>query len=132
MKSTGEFFKVVLNFELRTGEFQMNTHKLLKLFGIFYVVVLLCGPSIVAAADKAPEAAVVKEAAEAAGAMEAVNINTASVDALSKIPGVGPKVGEAIAAYRETNGAFKSIADLANVDGIDAALLEKIKPFLSM
>ena len=110
----------------------MHTHRLAKICGIFLVITFLCGPTILIAANKSPEAAVVKEAAEAAGAMEAVNINTASVDALSKIPGVGPKVGEAIAAYRETNGAFKSIADLVNVDGIDAALLEKIKPFLSI
>lgn len=64
--------------------------------------------------------------------MDKININTASVESLSQIPGLSPKIGEAIAAYRDANGAFKSLADLANIDGINAALLEKIKPFLSL
>ena len=61
-----------------------------------------------------------------------VSVNTASIDSLSKIPGLSPKIGEAIGAYRDANGAFKSLSDLVNVDGIDAALLDKIKPFLSI
>ncbi len=64
--------------------------------------------------------------------MEKLNINTASVESLSEIPGLSPKIGEAIAAYRDANGAFKSVSDLVNVEGIDAGLLEKIKPFLTV
>lgn len=68
----------------------------------------------------------------AAGMMDKLNINTATIESLSKIPGLSPKVGEAIAAYREANGAFKSVSDLVNIEGIDAGLLEKIKPFLTI
>lgn len=71
-------------------------------------------------------------AGQAAGMMEKLNVNTASVESLAKIPGLSPKIGEAIAAYRDANGAFKSLSDLANVEGIDAGLLEKIMPFLSI
>jgi len=67
-----------------------------------------------------------------AGMMEELNINTASIDSLSQIPGLSPKIGEAIAAYRDANGAFKSVSDLINVEEIDAGLLEKIKPFLTI
>ncbi len=110
----------------------MKAVRLLYRVAPLCMVIVLSGPLSVSATDTQQEAAVVKEAAEAAGAMEAININSASVEALSKIPGVGPKIGEAIAAYRETHGAFNSVADLVNVEGIDASLLEKIKPFISI
>ena len=67
----------------------------------------------------------------AGGTMEKLNINTANIESFSKIPGLSPKVGEAIAAFRDANGAFKSVSDLVKIKGIDAGLLEKIKPFLT-
>lgn len=68
----------------------------------------------------------------AAGLTEKVNVNTASVDILSKIPGIGPTIGSAIGTYRKANGAFTSLGDLTKVEGIDASLLEKITPLLSL
>ncbi|MCK4863825.1 MAG: helix-hairpin-helix domain-containing protein [Gammaproteobacteria bacterium] len=57
---------------------------------------------------------------------EPVNINTADAQALSKnIKGVGLKKAQAIIAYREKNGAFKSIEGLKKVKGIGVKLLEK-------
>ncbi len=56
---------------------------------------------------------------------EAVNINTADKDALmSTIKGVGEKRAEAIIAYREQNGSFKSIEELAEVSGIGPSIVE--------
>ena len=56
---------------------------------------------------------------------EAININTADKDALmSAIRGVGEKRAEAIIAYREQNGPFKSIEELAEVRGIGASIVE--------
>lgn len=69
---------------------------------------------------------------KAAGMMDKININTASIESLSQIPGLSPKISEAIAAYRDASGDFKSVSDLINIEGIDAGLLEKIKPFLSI
>ncbi len=63
---------------------------------------------------------------------EKVNINTATTDMFSKIPGIGPQLGGAITSYRELNGKFTAIKDLLKVDGMDAGLLEKVKPFLSI
>jgi competence ComEA-like helix-hairpin-helix protein len=81
---------------------------------------------------KAQEIDPSKALGKAQGKMDKININEASIESLSKIPGLDSKVGEAIAAYRDANGAFKSLSELANIDGIDASLLEKIKPFLSL
>ena len=54
-----------------------------------------------------------------------MNINTADKDALmSAIKGVGEKRAEAIIAYREQNGPFKSIEELAEVRGIGASIVE--------
>ena len=55
-----------------------------------------------------------------------VNINTANAESLSKnIKGVGLKKAEAIIAYREKNGKFKTVADLTRVKGIGNKLLKK-------
>ena len=57
---------------------------------------------------------------------ETVNINTADKETLmTSIKGVGETRAEAIIAYREQNGAFKSIDELAEVRGIGASIVEK-------
>lgn len=70
--------------------------------------------------------------AESGSLGELFNINNATPEMLAKIPGVGEQLGQAIAAYRDSNGAFTQLQDLINVEGIDATLLEKIKPFLQL
>lgn len=55
---------------------------------------------------------------------EVVNINTADVQALTKLKGVGIKKAEAIVAFRKTNGAFKTVDQLAEVKGIGAKTVE--------
>ncbi|MDH5600903.1 MAG: helix-hairpin-helix domain-containing protein [Gammaproteobacteria bacterium] len=60
-----------------------------------------------------------------------VNINTANAQSLSKnIKGIGLKKAEAIIAYREKHGEFKTVADLTKVKGIGNKLLEKNKGLL--
>lgn len=56
-----------------------------------------------------------------------VNINTASVEELDTLPGIGPSRAADIISYRESNGRFKSIEDLKNVKGIGEASFEKMK-----
>ena len=68
--------------------------------------------------------------AEKGSFAEMIDINKATPEMLSSIPGIGPKLGEAITAYRDANGSFVQVKDLLNVEGIDMSLLEKIKPFL--
>jgi comEA protein len=57
-----------------------------------------------------------------------VNINTATVDQLTAIKGLGPKKAQAIVDYRKDNGAFKSVDDLKKVAGISEKLFASIKP----
>ena len=55
-----------------------------------------------------------------------VNINKADAATLAaELVGVGEKKAEAIIAYREANGPFKSAQDLANVKGIGESTLTK-------
>lgn len=55
-----------------------------------------------------------------------VNINTASAAHLDTLPGIGPVLAERIVAYREKNGPFRKITDIANVEGIGAETMLKI------
>lgn len=65
-------------------------------------------------------------------AADSININTADKEALmSTIKGVGDTKAEAIIAYREENGGFKSIDDLANVKGIGQTIVDKHREQLS-
>ena len=47
-----------------------------------------------------------------------ININTADIDALQQIPGIGPSIAEAIITYRDSNGPFHDPAQLLNIPGI--------------
>ncbi len=57
-----------------------------------------------------------------------VNINTATVDELATLNGIGKAKAEAIVAYRTTNGNFATVEDLTKVKGIGEKIIEKIKP----
>lgn len=56
-----------------------------------------------------------------------VNINTANDEQLRTLSGVGPATAEKIINYRTKEGAFKTIDDLKNVDGIGDKTFEKLK-----
>lgn len=56
---------------------------------------------------------------------ESININTASVQQLVKLKGIGPEKAKAIVEYRKKNGKFKTISDLQNVSGIGQATVQK-------
>ncbi len=55
-----------------------------------------------------------------------VNINTADLKQLIKLPGVGKKKAQAIIDYREANGDFASLEDLAKVKGVGKKMLAKL------
>jgi competence protein ComEA len=67
------------------------------------------------------------DGAAPAATSEKININTASVEELDKLPGIGPAIAGAIIDYRTANGSFKQIEDINDVKGIGDALFEKIK-----
>jgi len=57
----------------------------------------------------------------------AVDLNTADVTMLDALPGVGPGKARAIVGYRETNGPFHAVQDLARVPGFGPAALAKLQ-----
>jgi competence protein ComEA len=65
-------------------------------------------------------------------AAQAVNINTAGKAELMAVRGIGEKRAEAIIAYREQHGPFKSVEDLENVQGIGSAILEDNRELLTV
>lgn len=54
-----------------------------------------------------------------------ININTANVQQLVQLKGIGMQKAKAIVEYRKKNGKFKSVEDLQNVSGIGSATIKK-------
>ena len=63
-------------------------------------------------------------AEEAAGL---VNINTATLEELCTLTGIGEAKAQSIISYREENGDFSSIEEIMNISGIKEGVYEKIK-----
>ena len=57
---------------------------------------------------------------------DVVYINTATLAELETLPGIGPTLGQRILDYRDEHGAFTSLEELANVDGIGSSTLENL------
>lgn len=56
-----------------------------------------------------------------------VNLNTATVEQLTTLPGIGESRAESIIAYRKKVGGFLDINEIMNISGIGEAMFEKIK-----
>ena len=59
-----------------------------------------------------------------------ININTATLEELDKLPGVGEATANKIISHREENGQFKNIEDIKNVNGIGDKKFEKMKELI--
>jgi competence protein ComEA len=59
-----------------------------------------------------------------------VNINTATVDDLYALPGIGPTTAQAIVDFRLQHGPFEVIQDIQNVPGIGPATYAQIKDYI--
>lgn len=66
------------------------------------------------------------------GVNEKVNINTAKIDELQNIPGVGPSIAQAIIDYRDENGKFKSIEDIKSVSGVGESKYKKMEKYIKV
>lgn len=67
-----------------------------------------------------------------ASAAEPININTADVAGLQQLTGIGQKKAEAIIQYRDKNGPFASVDDLAKVSGIGEKTVEKNRSLMTV
>ncbi len=61
-----------------------------------------------------------------------LNVNTATATELASLPSVDKTLAEAIVRYRDKNGPFKEIREMAKVEGVTPQILEKIKDRIAM
>lgn len=61
-----------------------------------------------------------------------LDINRASVEELTTLPGIGPSLAQHIVDYREQNGSFSSVEELCNVNGIGEKRLNAILEYITV
>ena len=61
-----------------------------------------------------------------------VNLNSAALEQLETLPGIGPSLAQQIISYRETHGPFTSVDQLTDVPGIGPARLEQLRPLVGL
>ena len=61
-----------------------------------------------------------------------VNINTATLEELQRLPGIGPTLAQRIIDYREDHGPFEAVSQLTMVEGIGILTLEEIMEYVTV
>ena len=72
------------------------------------------------------------ETTSSIGTKGRININTATVDQLTLLPDIGPKIAQRIIDYREKNGSFSSVEELLLVEGIGKKRLEELRDYITV
>lgn len=63
---------------------------------------------------------------------EIIDLNTADVYDLQRLPGIGEKRAQAIVEYREEHGVFRCVEDITQVSGIGAGILAGLKEYATV
>jgi len=61
-----------------------------------------------------------------------IDLNTATLQQLQLLPGVGETIAQRILDYRSEHNSFNSVEDLMNVSGIGEKKFEQIKPYVKV
>ncbi|MQY61157.1 hypothetical protein GH153_04900, partial [bacterium] len=61
-----------------------------------------------------------------------ININTASLVELQKLPRIGEKVGQRIIDFRKKNGRFRKVEEIMKVKGIGEKMFNRIKDLITV
>jgi competence protein ComEA len=67
-----------------------------------------------------------------AGAATGIHLSTATVEQLDGVDGIGPTLAQRIVEYRDAHGGFRSLAELAQVDGIGEKRLATLRDALQL
>lgn len=140
-KSTALLIVVTLMFVRTTAGFLIGDR---QLSGFATVITQYSDPTplvrvSISDAEDDPEPPETARSADAEGTSEdacsepseLININTASTQELTALPGVGEVIAERIVNYREAHGAFVTIYDITAVSGIGDGKFEKMKDFIT-
>ena len=102
----------------------MQTTRRLAVLTVLAAVLIAAGALFLIAPvwqPQRPAAAYVPAAPEAP---TLIDINTATAEELTALPGLGPRKAVALVAYREAHGPFATLADAAAVKGISLRMTE--------
>ena len=61
-----------------------------------------------------------------------IDLNAADANALGSLPGIGPTLAERIVQYRELNGPFASLDELADVSGMTQSRVDAVTPYVTL
>jgi len=61
-----------------------------------------------------------------------IGINSASIEDLKALPGIGTELARRIVEYRNSNNGFRKIEELLMIKGIGKKRFERIKPFIDL
>ncbi len=61
-----------------------------------------------------------------------ININTATIDQLSQLPGIGLKRAHAIIDYRLAHGSFNKVQELVNIRGVSQKFVTKYQDYFTV
>ncbi len=89
--------------------------------------VTVSGPAVVAGGVSTDSAGSAGGASSSTAAITIIDLNTATVEQLDVLPGVGPATASAIVEYRTGKGRFRSVTELLEVPGIGEAKLARIR-----
>jgi competence protein ComEA len=103
-----------------------------SLAGLNLARVLVDGEQIVVGQRAPPGAAASVVGSPGTDPGVLVNLNSASATELDGLPGVGPVTAQAILDWRTEHGAFRSVDQLLDVDGIGEKTLEDLAPLVTV
>ncbi len=86
---------------------------------IFYIMTLVLMFSLPASGQQAEDE-------------DKININSATVEDLAKVPGLNQELAEKIIEVREENGEFVDLDELLDIEGIDVKVLRQLKKHLKV
>lgn len=108
--------------------------------GVTALTLALCGARLagelsgggVSVSAQHPPQAVVSSPPRVYRLDQSVDLNTAGLDQLTLLSGIGPAKAQAILDYRAAHGPFSAVDDLSHVPGIGPATVEALRPYVTL